>query len=148
MESVRDGTMAQSGHYVRLAAEPPASSENRDLSPMTALVFAFLGGLILNIMPCVLPVLSLKLFGMVKSAGEGRAQLVLGTLATTAGILVSFWALALAAVVAARRAVRHDERVDSEAARSSGRKARQDLRSRYRPVICLPPGVARWKDCW
>lgn len=65
------------------------------------LALAFIGGVILNAMPCVLPVLSLKIFGLVKSAGQGRAHLVTGTLATTGGILVSFWALALAAVVAA-----------------------------------------------
>lgn len=66
------------------------------------LVLAAVGGLILNAMPCVLPVLSLKVFAFVKSAGEGRSQLLMGTLATTAGILFSFWALATAAVLAAR----------------------------------------------
>lgn len=66
------------------------------------LLLAVIGGLLLNAMPCVLPVLSLKVFALVKSAGEGRAQLLTGTLATTAGILVSFWALATAAVLATR----------------------------------------------
>ncbi|MEE8526880.1 MAG: thioredoxin family protein [Thermoanaerobaculia bacterium] len=66
------------------------------------LVLAVFGGFILNAMPCVLPVLSLKVFGLVKSAGEGRSQLLFGTLATTAGILLSFWALALVAVLASR----------------------------------------------
>ncbi|MCG8462638.1 MAG: thioredoxin family protein [Holophagales bacterium] len=64
------------------------------------LLLGLLGGLILNAMPCVLPVLSLKVFGLVKSAGEGRSHLVLGSLATTAGIVISFWALAGAAVLA------------------------------------------------
>ena len=62
------------------------------------LLLALLGGLILNAMPCVLPVLSLKIFGLVRSAGHGRAEVVRGTLATSAGILASFWALGLAAV--------------------------------------------------
>lgn len=66
------------------------------------LVLGMIGGLILNAMPCVLPVLSLKAFAFVKSAGEGRSHLVMGTLATTAGILASFWALAAAAVLAAK----------------------------------------------
>lgn len=61
---------------------------------------ALLGGLILNAMPCVLPVLSLKVFGLVRSAGHGRAEVVRGALATSAGIVASFWALALAAVAA------------------------------------------------
>jgi len=62
------------------------------------LLLAVLGGLVLNAMPCVLPVLSLKIFGLVRSAGHGRAEVVRGTLATSAGILASFWALGLAAV--------------------------------------------------
>ncbi|MCP3957156.1 MAG: DUF255 domain-containing protein [bacterium] len=66
------------------------------------LALGVVGGLILNAMPCVLPVLSLKVFAFVKSAGEGRSHLVAGTLATTAGIMASFWALATAAVVAAK----------------------------------------------
>jgi suppressor for copper-sensitivity B len=64
------------------------------------LLLALVGGLILNAMPCVLPVLSLKIFGLVKSAGEGRSAVVASTLSTAAGILVSFWALAAAAVFA------------------------------------------------
>jgi thiol:disulfide interchange protein len=62
------------------------------------LLFGLLGGVILNVMPCVLPVLSLKVFGLVKSAGIGRREVVVGSLATTAGILASFWALALFAI--------------------------------------------------
>ncbi|HUO86922.1 MAG TPA: thioredoxin family protein [Thermoanaerobaculia bacterium] len=64
------------------------------------LLLGVAGGLILHVMPCVLPVLSLKVFGLVKAAGLGRAQVVAGSLATTAGILASFWALALFAIVA------------------------------------------------
>jgi suppressor for copper-sensitivity B len=64
------------------------------------LLLAVLGGLILNAMPCVLPVLSLKVFGLVRSAGHGRREVVTGALATSAGILVSFLVLALAAIAA------------------------------------------------
>ena len=62
------------------------------------LAFGLLGGLILNAMPCVLPILSLKIFSLSKSAGEGRAAVVTGALATSSGILVSFWALAIVAI--------------------------------------------------
>ena len=58
------------------------------------LLSALFGGLILNLMPCVLPVLSLKLFSLIKQSRESRKRLlVLGT-STTLGILASFWALA------------------------------------------------------
>ncbi len=64
------------------------------------LLLAVLGGLILNAMPCVLPVLSLKVFGLVRSAANGRAEVTRGALATAAGMLAAFWALALAASAA------------------------------------------------
>ncbi len=64
------------------------------------LLLGFVGGLILNAMPCVLPVLSLKLFGLVKSAEGGRGAVAAGGLATAAGILFSFWILAAAAIIA------------------------------------------------
>lgn len=64
------------------------------------LAFAFLGGIILNAMPCVLPILSLKILGLIDQAGKGRAATSFGALATTAGIVVSFWLLAGAAVLA------------------------------------------------
>ncbi len=62
------------------------------------LFLALLGGLVLNVMPCVLPVLSLKIFGLVRSAAQGRAEVTRGALATAAGMIASFWALALAAI--------------------------------------------------
>ena len=75
---------------------------NADMSLLVLLLFAFLGGIILNLMPCVLPVLSLKLFSLIKQAGESRGRLLTLGGATTAGILASFWILA--AVVAAVKA--------------------------------------------
>jgi suppressor for copper-sensitivity B len=62
------------------------------------LLLGLVGGLILNAMPCVLPVLSLKILGLVQSAGRGRRDVVFGALATALGILLSFWALALLAI--------------------------------------------------
>jgi thiol:disulfide interchange protein/DsbC/DsbD-like thiol-disulfide interchange protein len=63
------------------------------------LVFAFVGGLILNVMPCVLPVLTLKVYGLVEEAElSTRARRATG-LAYTGGVVASFWAMALAVVV-------------------------------------------------
>lgn len=59
------------------------------------LFFAFLGGLILNLMPCVLPVISLKLFGLIKHRNETRQRLLAHNLAYTAGVLSTFLGLAL-----------------------------------------------------
>ncbi len=55
---------------------------------------AFLGGLILNLMPCVLPVLSLKIFDFVKRSGDSRWKIFSHGLTFTAGVLFSFWILA------------------------------------------------------
>ncbi len=66
------------------------------------LLLALVGGVILNVMPCVLPVLSLKVMGFVQHAGEDRSvQFRLGAM-FAAGVLVSF--LALAVVVIALQA--------------------------------------------
>ena len=55
---------------------------------------AFVGGLILNLMPCVLPVLSLKVFSLMKHAGENPKAAWVQGVAFTAGVVLSFWALA------------------------------------------------------
>jgi thiol:disulfide interchange protein len=61
----------------------------------TFLLFGFIGGLILNLMPCVLPVISLKIFGFVQQAGQSRQKIFRSGLAFTAGIFAWFIALAL-----------------------------------------------------
>jgi thiol:disulfide interchange protein DsbD len=58
-----------------------------------AVSLAFLGGLILNLMPCVFPVLFLKGLSLVNSGNEERHQLRTHGMVYTAGILASFWAL-------------------------------------------------------
>jgi suppressor for copper-sensitivity B len=68
----------------------------------SALLAALLGGLILNLMPCVLPVLSLKLLAYVGHGGAPKSQVRLSFLSSTAGVLASF--LALAAILAGMRA--------------------------------------------
>ncbi len=70
-----------------------------DLSLPKALLFAFLGGLILNLMPCVLPAISLKIFGFVQQAGESRRKIFLFAAAFVAGIFAWFALMAALAVV-------------------------------------------------
>jgi thiol:disulfide interchange protein len=57
------------------------------------LLFAFIGGLILNVMPCVFPVLGIKVLSVVQQAGEDKKQVLFHGLAYTFGVLVCFWAL-------------------------------------------------------
>lgn len=58
------------------------------------LALAFIGGLILNVMPCVLPVISIKLFGLVKYKNESHAAIIRHNIFYTLGILFTFTALA------------------------------------------------------
>ncbi|MBP2291946.1 protein-disulfide reductase DsbD family protein [Azospirillum rugosum] len=87
------------------AAAGLSGAASRGLAAMLSV--ALLGGLILNLMPCVLPVLSLKLLSIVQHGGRAPAAVRAGFLASAAGILVSFLALAsaLVAVKAAGGAV-------------------------------------------
>lgn len=79
------------------AKEAAAGSEtapNKKSLTLVMIGIAFLGGLILNLMPCVFPVLGLKIMNFVNQAGEEHRKVVLHGIVFTAGVLVSFWLLA------------------------------------------------------
>ena len=86
-----------------VTAAAPASAPGGEgaLTVPVALLFAFLGGLILNLMPCVFPVLSMKALALAKKGGDTRAARI-GGLAYTAGVVASF--LAIAGLLIALRA--------------------------------------------
>ncbi len=69
------------------------------------LLFGFIGGFILNLMPCVLPVISLKIFGFIQHAGDDRRKIFGNGLAFTAGIFG--WFLGLALLMIALKAAGH-----------------------------------------
>lgn len=79
------------------AGRPPAPPADL-VGFLGMLGIAVLGGLILNLMPCVLPVLSLKLVSAVGYGGAARGAIRTGFLASAAGILFSFLVLALGAI--------------------------------------------------
>lgn len=70
----------------------PGAATKASLAGLLALAFA--GGLILNLMPCVFPVLGLKVMGFVQQAGQDRKKITAHGLVFTAGVLLSFWLLA------------------------------------------------------
>jgi thiol:disulfide interchange protein len=78
-------------------AEAPGKSKPvtavSGVTTVTAIALAFFGGIILNLMPCVFPVLFLKGLALVQSSGEARSRLRSHGLVYTLGILVSFWAI-------------------------------------------------------
>lgn len=84
------------------AIDPPPkveAVEEESLSFLWAITFALLGGLILNLMPCVLPVVSLKVMSFVKMSGDSRAELLKHSMGFTLGVLLSFWILAGALLI-------------------------------------------------
>lgn len=70
------------------------------------LLLGFVGGLILNLMPCVLPVISLKIFGFIQQAGQSRQKILRSGLAFTAGIFA--WFIGLALLLIALRSAGHE----------------------------------------
>jgi len=78
-----------------LVAPKKGSGEatSKDLTVFSAIGLAFLGGLLLNLMPCVFPVLFLKGLALVNSSNEERSRQRTHGFVYTLGILVSFWAI-------------------------------------------------------
>ncbi|TAJ87016.1 protein-disulfide reductase DsbD [Reyranella sp.] len=107
-EKTADGTVKQA-FDVSAKLDPAVANTtslagaagSEELSLVQALLFALLGGLILNLMPCVFPVLAMKAAAFARLAGHDRAEMRRDGLAYTAGVLVSF--AAMAAIVLAIR---------------------------------------------
>jgi thiol:disulfide interchange protein DsbD len=59
-----------------------------------AILFAFLGGVLLNLMPCVFPVISFKILSFVNMAGKSRSYTLLHGSAFSFGVIASFWVFA------------------------------------------------------
>ena len=98
-------TFADGGHArvdvsvaAATAAAPAAASHAAPPGLWAAVGGLFLGGLLLNFMPCVFPVLGLKIMSFVQMSGDSRGRVVAHALAFVAGILISFWLLGLALV--------------------------------------------------
>jgi thiol:disulfide interchange protein/DsbC/DsbD-like thiol-disulfide interchange protein len=68
----------------------PSNAKPEISSFTTALFFAFLGGLILNLMPCVFPIISMKALSLAKLSGKEKAEARLHGLSYTAGVIASF----------------------------------------------------------
>jgi len=88
--------------FVPAAASLAGAAGAEQLSLAQALLFALLGGLILNLMPCVFPVLAMKAAAFARLAGHDRAEMRRDGIVYTAGVLVAF--AAMAAIVIGLRA--------------------------------------------
>jgi thiol:disulfide interchange protein len=78
------------------AKKPADSSSGTELNAFSAIGLALLGGLVLNLMPCVFPVLFLKGLALVNSSSEEKSHQRAHGLVYTLGIVVSFWVIVAA----------------------------------------------------
>ena len=110
-----DGLLVDGDHAFSIAGSRPGPSisaikegpsPNGESGLAKLLLFGFIGGFILNLMPCVLPVISLKIFGFIQHAGDNRARIFGNGLAFTAGIFA--WFIGLAVLMIALKAAGHE----------------------------------------
>ncbi|MFC2084525.1 protein-disulfide reductase DsbD family protein [Bacteroidota bacterium] len=80
---------------IELNSTPAISSETTGINNIwMALLFAFIGGIILNLMPCVLPVLSIKILSFVQLSGNSKKKIIEHGMLFTIGVVFSFLILA------------------------------------------------------
>ncbi|MEW6278754.1 MAG: thioredoxin family protein [Candidatus Eremiobacterota bacterium] len=92
---VKDGRAVAVDAAVQAApAMPPVPAAGQVGGLGLALLFAFVGGVILNLMPCVFPVLAVKIIGFVEAAGEEKTRPWVHGAVFSLGVLLSFWTLA------------------------------------------------------
>lgn len=77
-----------------LVASAPSENGPANLSLIQAILFGILGGLILNLMPCVFPILSMKALNFAQKADKELSAVRAGGLAYTLGVILSFLILA------------------------------------------------------
>ena len=78
--------------------ESESYSGNNSISVFQAILFAFIGGLILNLMPCVFPIISLKVLSFVSMGGESKDKIRKHSLSFCAGVVISFVLIAVALI--------------------------------------------------
>ncbi|HMB01323.1 MAG TPA: cytochrome c biogenesis protein CcdA [Spirochaetota bacterium] len=86
--------------FLKTVKPVPFADKLETGSFLWALLFGFIAGIILNITPCVLPVISIKVLSILKQAGENKKTVKLHALAFTAGMLAVFMLLAFLAAYA------------------------------------------------
>ena len=93
------GVLDINGTGYKIANSQIENLNEGSLSLITALIFALLGGLILNLMPCVFPVISLKVLSFVSMGGSSPVKIRNHALVFTFGVIASFMIIAFAMVL-------------------------------------------------
>ncbi len=90
--------LLESQEAEELQAKVVKEDKTADLGLLFALLLSFVGGLILNVMPCVLPILAMKVFSISKGKDKTRQQNKADAFWFSAGILLTFSVLAIIAI--------------------------------------------------
>ncbi len=93
------GTLPPPGLAVKRSGDTSGSNTTAEVTAFSAIGLALLGGILLNLMPCVFPVLFLKGLALVHTSSEERGRQRLHGLVYTLGILVSFWIIVAALLI-------------------------------------------------
>ena len=96
---VTPGVLPPPGLAVKRSGDTSGSTTTAEVTAFSAIGLALLGGILLNLMPCVFPVLFLKGLALVHTSNEERGRQRLHGLVYTLGILVSFWIIVAALLV-------------------------------------------------
>ncbi len=81
------------GGAASTTTDAPVLGSSLEITVLQAFLFAFIGGIILNLMPCVFPVLGIKIMGFVQQAGEDSSELKKHGLVFALGVILSVWVL-------------------------------------------------------
>ena len=92
------GVVKTDNSFIEIENEPVSPNKQTNITIFTAIFFAFIGGLILNLMPCVLPVIALKGLSLVKSSAKSNSAVSLNAGAYVAGVVATFMTIALTLV--------------------------------------------------
>jgi len=95
-----DGVLSINGNKIFLInAEVTNKDVLSSISFLQAIIFAFLGGLILNLMPCVFPIISLKILSFVSLGNESKSKIRFHALSFCFGVLISFLLIGLSLII-------------------------------------------------
>ncbi len=100
--STAGGAPSTGGGSAGTGGGSAGTSAGGGISPIVLLrylFFAFIGGILLNVMPCVLPVLSIRALNLVKQSKNNHREIFIGSLLYSAGIILSLTALAAVVTV-------------------------------------------------
>ena len=99
LSSINGVLSINDGEIFLINAEVNNKDVQSSISFLQAVIFAFIGGLILNLMPCVFPIISLKILSFVSLGNESKSKIRFHSLSFCFGVLISFLLIGLSLII-------------------------------------------------